>query len=247
MGINYNTTFPEWEYINNKGKGVYIMPITNISNGTIEEITREQGNTFVTVRYMGSSGGQRTEQTIRLVVGPRTIIVDRSGVPVRVSELREGMLINATVSSAMTRSIPPQATAYLIRILRRVQQPQPPRPEPPRPQPPRPEPPRPQPPRPQPPRPQPPRPPQPPQREEITVGTILNIDSNNRSFTTIRDLDPSSVIRFNVADNAMILDRTGRRISFGNLRQGMRVRVRHADFMTRSIPPQTTAFEIRVL
>lgn len=207
------------------------MPIFNISNGTIEEIARERDNTFITVSYMGSMGGQRGEQNIRLVVGPRTIIVDRNGVPVPVSELREGMLIHATVSSAMTRSIPPQTTAYLIRILRRMSQPQPPRPQPPRPQP-------------LPPRPQPPRPPQP---EEVTEGTILNVDRSNRSFTTINGGDFSTVIRFNAADNVMIFDRSGRPINFDRLTAGMRVRVRHANFMTASIPPQTTAFEIRVL
>ena len=141
------------------------------------------------------------------------------------------MLIHATVSSAMTRSIPPQTTAYLIRILRRMSQPQPPRPQPPRPQP-------------LPPRPQPPRPPQP---EEVTEGTILNVDRSNRSFTTINGGDFSTVIRFNAADNVMIFDRSGRPINFDRLTAGMRVRVRHANFMTASIPPQTTAFEIRVL
>ena len=230
---------------------MFVKPIFNISNGTIEEITRERDNTFITVSYMGSMDGQRGEQNIRLVVGPRTIIVDRNGVPVPVSELREGMLIHATVSSAMTRSIPPQTTAYLIRILRRMSQPQPPRPQPPQPQPPRPQPPRPQPPqpqppRPQPPRPQPPRPPQ-PQPEEVTEGTILNVDRSDRSFTTINGGDFSTVIRFNAADNVMIFDRSGRPINFDRLTAGMRVRVRHANFMTASIPPQTTAFEIRVL
>ncbi len=254
------------------------MPIRNIPNATIEEITRERGNTFVTVRYMNAMGSSRSEQTIRLVVGSQTIIVNRLGGTVPVSELRVGMMINATVSSAMTRSIPPQATAYLIRIIRNAEMlpqpelpmgppmrpprpPMPPQPEPPmeppmrppgQPRPPQQEPPMRPPGSPRPPQPEPPmRPPgmptQPGQPEEVTVGRILDVDQNNRSFTTISDGNFSTVIRFNVADNAWILDRSGREISFDRLSAGMRVRVRHANFMTASIPPQTTAFEVRVL
>ena len=96
------------------------MPVIPISNGIIEEISRERGNTFVTVTYGTGFGNQRNEQRIRLVVGPRTIIVNSNGTPVPVSALAVGMRINATVSSAMTRSIPPQATAYLIRIVSRA-------------------------------------------------------------------------------------------------------------------------------
>lgn len=218
------------------------MPIMNISNGRIVEITRERGETFVTVSYMTGVGGERREETVRLVVGPRTLIVNRSGIPVPASELSVGMVIGATVSSAMTRSIPPQATAYLIRILRRGQaEPGPP----PRPNPPGP-PPGPQPPRP-PQSPRPPQPPRPPQENQQTEGVILEVDRGNRSFTTIGNRDLSSIIRFNVPDDAVILDRAGRPINFNRLVPGMRVRIRHANFMTASIPPQTTAFEIRIL
>ena len=115
------------------------------------------------------------------------------------------MTINAAVSSAFTRSIPPQTVAYLIRIRGRQ------------------------------------RP------DDITIGNILDVDRNNRSFTTISDRDFSSIIRFNVPENAVIFDRIGRPINFSRLTPGMRVRVRHANFMTASIPPQTTAFEVRVL
>lgn len=177
----------------------------NITNGIIDEITRERNNTFVTVTYTDRANNRRTEQTVRLVVGPSTVILNENGNPVPVSSLRTGMTINATISSAMTRSIPPQASAFLIRIVRR------------------------------------------PMRDNITVGRIIEIDRENRSFTTIRDGNLSTIIRFNVPENAMIFDRIGRPMNFSRLTPGMRVRVRHANFMTASIPPQTTAFEIRVL
>ena len=115
------------------------------------------------------------------------------------------MTVNAIISSVMTRSIPPQASAYIIEIVERRQ------------------------------------------TENVTTGRIVDIDRNNRSFTTISDRDVSSIIRFNVPENARILDRFGRPMNFSRLNSGMRVRVRHADFMTASIPPQTTAFEIQVL
>lgn len=83
--------------------------------------------------------------------------------------------------------------------------------------------------------------------ENVTVGRILNIDRQNRSFTTISDRNPSSVIRFNVPRNIRIWDIFGRPINFSRLTPGLRVQVRHASFMTASIPPQTTAFEIRVI
>ena len=181
------------------------MPVTNITNGTIENISPERGNTLVLVTYMGGRGNQREEQTVRLVVGPRTIVLNTRGEPVPASALRVGMNINASFSSAMTRSIPPQATAYLIRIMGR------------------------------------------PMRDDITIGRILDINRNNRSFTTISDRDFSSVVRFNTSENTRFFDRFGRPMEFSRLNPGMRVRVRHANFMTASLPPQTTAFEVRVL
>lgn len=181
------------------------MAVINITNAVIQDITSERGTTFVTITYTSRERNQRNEQTLRLVVRPRTIILNANGSPVTANALREGMTINAAVSSAFTRSIPPQAAAYLIRIRGRQ------------------------------------RP------DDITIGNILDVDRNNRSFTTISDHDFSTIIRFNVPDNARIFDRMGRPVNFSRLAPGMRVRVRHANFMTASIPPQTTAFEVRML
>ena len=181
------------------------MPIRNISNATITEISRDRGTLFVTVSFREGPRSQSNEQTIRLVITPRTIILNANGNPVPASRLDVGMTINTVTSSATTRSIPPQTNAYLIQIVRR--QPQ----------------------------------------QNTTTGNILDIDRGNRSFTTINGRDASSIIQFNVADNARILNRFGMPMRFQNLRPGMRVRVRHANFMTASIPPQTTAFEIQVL
>ena len=177
----------------------------NISNGTIQDISFERDTSFVTVSYRDEQSSQGNEQTIRLVVRPRTVILNPNGIPVPATTLRIGMIINASVSSAMTRSIPPQAEAYFVEIVRGGA------------------------------------------GSSTTVGRIVDIDRNNRSFMTISDGDFTSVIRFNVPQNTPITNRMGRSMEFSGLVPGMRVEVRNANFMTASIPPQTTALEIKVL
>lgn len=177
----------------------------SISNGIIENITSDNNTTFVTVSHTDRTNNRQNQQTLRLVVGNNTLILDENDNPVPVAVLRTGMTINAVVSSAITRSIPPQASAFLIRIVRR------------------------------------------PVPNNITTGRIVDVNRQNRSFTTISDGNLSSIIRFNVPANTLVLDRIGRRANFSALFPGQRVRVRHASFMTASIPPQTTAFEIRIL
>lgn len=181
------------------------MPITSISNGTIIDISSQRNDMFITVTYRCGSCSRREEQTIRLVVNSQTIILNRNGVPVSADRLRVGMTINATISSATTRSIPPQATALIIRITGEATS------------------------------------------GSVTSGSILNVDQRNRSFTLLSGGNLSDIIQFNVSENTRILNRMGRPVSLSDLNVGMRVRVRHADFMTASIPPQTTAFEVRVL
>ncbi len=179
--------------------------VIQVSDAIIENIGNESSNTFVTISYNDCIHCGRTSQTVRLVVGNNTIILSETGNRIPVTSLREGMIVDASFSSAMTRSIPPQSNAFMIRIVRR------------------------------------------PVEGNITIGRILDIDRQNRSFTTISDGNFSSIIRFNVPMNTLILDRNGRRVNFSRLNPAQRVRVRHASFMTASIPPQTTAFEIQIL
>lgn len=179
--------------------------IVNITNGVISNITFESNTAFVTISYIDRRNRRDTEDTIRLVAGPQTVILDENGNPIKARTLRTGMTVNASFSSAMTKSIPPQSVAYLIRIIKR------------------------------------------PERDNITTGRIIDINKQNRNFTTISDGNISSIIRFNVSNDTTILDRFGRPMNFSRLAPGLRVRVRHATFMTASIPPQTTAFEIQVI
>lgn len=82
---------------------------------------------------------------------------------------------------------------------------------------------------------------------ETTVGLILETNQRGCFFTTISNLDPSTVIRFNTSTDTVILNRGGRTVSFSALVPGLRVRVRHARFMTNSIPPQSPAFLVQIL
>lgn len=176
-----------------------------INRGRIENITNDNRNTLITVAYSRGQGRDRMDERIRMVVNNQTLIFDEFGNTIRPSELTRDMIINAIVSSSMTRSIPPQATAYAIRVIRR------------------------------------------PVSDNVITGRIIDIDQNSRMFTTITGSNPRSTVRFSVPMNTPIFDMQGRPMSFSRLFPGLRVQVRHDNFMTASIPPQTTAREIRVL
>lgn len=181
------------------------MPVMNIRDGVIEEITRDRNNVLVTVYYSRCACDRRNGETITLVVGPRTSVLNRRGGVISANDLRVGMTVNASFSSSMTRSIPPQAMAFLIRVVEE------------------------------------------PSWNNVVIGTIVNVEEDARSFTLVDARDFNSVIRFNVSEDAEIYGRSGNRVDFSRLMPGIKVQVHHADFMTASIPPQTTAFEIRIL
>ena len=202
----------------------------NITNGIITEIVERMGDASLTVEY-----GQG--EVIRLLIDEGTTILNSNCEELMWSDLGEGAIIDARVSDAMTRSIPPQAKAYLIRLVREAQPDTPTVGMPPGPG------------RPGGPGvpPGPGRPGGPGMPPEVTTGRIWNIDRSNRRFDTITGQDFSSLTRFNVPEDAKILNRMGRPMDFSGLMIGMRVQVRHGNFMTASIPPQTTAYEVRVL
>ncbi len=81
----------------------------------------------------------------------------------------------------------------------------------------------------------------------IVEDRIMEIDRNNNFFVTGNSNDMMSQMRFVVDNSTDFFDRRGNRIRFRDLKPGQMVRVEHADFMTMSIPPQTTAFTVWVL
>ncbi len=152
----------------------------------------------------------------------------------------------------------------------RPESPRPPRPESPRPESPRPESPRP--PRPEPPRqsrPEPPRPPRPepprPVPIPVPVPTENLITVNNAAITDV-DITPQfstitisygdlnqwnqitkQYVNLVITDETQILNQLGQNIGAWGLQVGMRVNVRFSSRFTRSNPPQTMAYYIRVI
>lgn len=179
--------------------------IAQITNGRIERVESGRNGSFVIISGGKCTNCNNTNDTIRLNVGENTLILNENGNKIPITDLRTNMTVNAAFSLATTRSIPPQAAAYIIQVVQQRT------------------------------------------NDEITIGRIVNINRQNRSFTTISDGNLSTVIQFNVPEDAVIRNVFGRPMNFSSLVPGLRVRVRHASFMTASIPPQTTAFEIRVI
>lgn len=94
--------------------------IIRTRDSIIEEIIIDRNTGFVTISYgvMGDFNMIHME-LVTLVVSRNTIIQDQSGRNMNLFDLREGMVVNAEFSSAMTFSIPPQSRAYRITVVNR--------------------------------------------------------------------------------------------------------------------------------
>ncbi len=182
----------------------------NVEDAVIEEISRDNGTSYVTISY-GVLGdfNMINMELVRLVVDRNTNIRDRRGRRMSVRDLRVGNVVDASFSTAMTRSIPPQSRAFSISLVREYVNPGPWFPNP-----------------------------------NIIEDRIMEIDRNNNFLITGNPNDMMSQMRFVVDRNTEIFDRRGNSIRLRSLRPGQMVRIEHADFMTMSIPPQTTAFRI---
>lgn len=179
--------------------------VIRVFSAIIESISRDRNATLVTISYTNCVGCTGPSNRVRLVVNQDTAIYDERGRMIRANDLQRGMSVDASFSSTMTRSIPPQSQAYFIRITARAG------------------------------------------RNVTTTGRIVEVNTRNNFITVLRSQNLASLIRFNITDNTVILDPIGRRIRLSALTPGFRVRVEHASFMTASIPPQTTAFTIRII
>ena len=94
--------------------------VIRVFSAVIEEISRDRNVTLVTIAYNECIGCPGPGNTVRLVVNRDTDIRDERGRNIRADELERGMTVDASFSSAMTRSIPPQAQAYFLRVTGRV-------------------------------------------------------------------------------------------------------------------------------
>lgn len=88
-----------------------------VSNAIIQDIAFDGNISYITITYADCPGCR--EQIVRLVVTENTVIRNETGRNIPVDSLQSGMIINAVFSSAMTRSIPPQAQAFQIQIRNR--------------------------------------------------------------------------------------------------------------------------------
>lgn len=201
-------------YANNNVDGRRMSSnVIHVKDAIIEEIFHEDRTSYVTISYGVLDDYNTINMTLlRLVVDRNTVIRDMRGRNITVSDLRVGNVVDASFSSAMTRSIPPQSSAYMITVVREYVNPYPES-----------------------------------NISYIVEDRIIEVDTtNNFVLTGIRD-DIMTQMRFVVNNNTDIYDRRQNRIRLRDLRPGQMIRVEHANFMTLSIPPQTTAYQIWVI
>jgi hypothetical protein len=93
--------------------------VIHVDSAIIEEVVVYTARTGYILITIGESDENNIiyMQEIRLNIGENTIIIDENGISLNLDDLDEGMRIDADFSSAMTRSIPPQSSAYRIVVL----------------------------------------------------------------------------------------------------------------------------------
>ena len=93
----------------------------SVTNALIEDVSFDRNVRLITISYGNCPTCRRGNQQVVLVINRDTVIRSENGAPMPARELEVGMVIDATFSSAMTRSIPPQAQAFRIRVVNRPQ------------------------------------------------------------------------------------------------------------------------------
>lgn len=91
-----------------------------IQNAVVQNISYNRNNANVLIAYNDTSSDCPCEEKmLSLIVNKRTKILDENGDYMSVSKLQKGMVVNATISPEMTKSIPPQSIAYRIQVQNR--------------------------------------------------------------------------------------------------------------------------------
>lgn len=182
--------------------------LSRIDNAFVEEVVCTQNNQgYIIVSYsVRERNGSASVQKLRLNINQNTVLLNSFSRRICSCCLRRGMWINAVFSSRMTRSIPPQAAAFLITVQGNTQ------PE-----------------------------------SDTTVGRIILVDFDSRFFITEDPDNVRSQMKFIVTNTTQYTNQFGLPVRFEALEPGQLVRVTHANFQTASIPPQTTAFRVRIL
>jgi hypothetical protein len=134
MLLNYNSEVKTMSVLNENnipkitdnfhGEDVFsLQREITVENALIEDTFTSNRTGFVTISY----GVRERNQTIQmrvvtLIIGDNTRILDQFGNRIGFRDLRTGMVVNAMFSSDMTRSIPPQARAFRIEIVKESMQ-----------------------------------------------------------------------------------------------------------------------------
>ena len=87
-----------------------------VSNAVIQNISYDKDTAYVTIAYNNCTRCNAPEMLVTLIVSGNTILLDENGDLITPEDLQTGMIVHATFSTNMTRSNPPQAQAYRIRI-----------------------------------------------------------------------------------------------------------------------------------
>lgn len=104
----------------NLGSIVSLGNVLRIDNAVIDEVFFSNNNTgYILISYsVPWQSGINTTDQLQLNVNNNTVILNSFRLPICLCDLREGMRVDVTFSSRMTRSIPPQSNAFSITVRR---------------------------------------------------------------------------------------------------------------------------------
>ncbi len=103
----------------NQGIPIWGRNTITANNAFVENINWDRRNAYVMISYgVMDSNMTLNMQLVTLIVGRDTIVRDVSGRLMSFRNLKEGMIVDAVFSAAMTRSIPPQSKAFSITVVR---------------------------------------------------------------------------------------------------------------------------------
>ncbi len=113
--------------MNNNSRGFIsrLGGVMRVDNALVEDVfVQDRTNGFILISYSVSGSNQMTFiENLRLNIGRNTVVLNAAGIPMCFCDIRRGMWVDAVFSSAMTRSIPPQSNAFLIRARREIRPP----------------------------------------------------------------------------------------------------------------------------
>lgn len=99
--------------------------LMRVDNGRVEKVlvqNRSRGALLLSYAVPGPGSMLFVEQ-LRLNIGPNTLVLNAFGRPICFCNLRPGTWVDAIFSPQMTRSLPPQSIAFLIRVQQATQSP----------------------------------------------------------------------------------------------------------------------------